>query len=220
MYAIILGCGRTGLNLAKELLEQGHEVTVLEKDRNRSDQANELLGQISIVGDGCQQQVLKSVGLHRAEVFIALSGTDEDNLISCQLAKHVFEVPKTIALINNPNNEELFRILGVDVRISSTSLILQHIEEELSAAVVHMQALGSSARELVSITIPPDASAVGKRLSDLTMPAESLVSLIVTKEGNTRFPDEIFELQPADQALVVTTPEKELEVRRVFTGVD
>ena len=220
MYAIILGCGRTGLNLAKELLEQGHEVTVLEKDRNRSDQANELLGQISIVGDGCQQQVLKSVGLHRAEVFIALSGTDEDNLISCQLAKHVFEVPKTIALINNPNNEELFRILGVDVRISSTSLILQHIEEELSAAVVHMQALGSSARELVSITIPSDASAVGRRLSDLTMPAESLVSLIVTKEGNTRFPDEIFELQPADQALVVTTPEKELEVRRVFTGVD
>jgi len=220
MYAIILGCGRTGLNLAKELLEQGHEVTVLEKDRNRSDQANELLGQISIVGDGCQQQVLKSVGLHRAEVFIALSGTDEDNLISCQLAKHVFEVPKTIALINNPNNEELFRILGVDVRISSTSLILQHIEEELSAAIVHMQALGSSARELVSITIPSDASAVGRRLSDLTMPAESLVSLIVTKEGNTRFPDEIFELQPADQALVVTTPEKELEVRRVFTGVD
>ena len=220
MYAIILGCGRTGLNLAKELLEQGHEVTVLEKDRNRSDQANELLGQISIVGDGCQQQVLKSVGLHRAEVFIALSGTDEDNLISCQLAKHVFEVPKTIALINNPNNEELFRILGVDVRISSTSLILQHIEEELSAAIVHMQALGSSARELVSITIPSDASAVGRRLSDLTMPAESLVSLIVTKEGNTRFPDENFELQPADQALVVTTPEKELEVRRVFTGVD
>jgi len=220
MYAIILGCGRTGLNLAKELLEQGHEVTVLEKDRNRSDQVNELLGQISIVGDGCQQQVLKSVGLHRAEVFIALSGTDEDNLISCQLAKHVFEVPKTIALINNPNNEELFRILGVDVRISSTSLILQHIEEELSAAVVHMQALGSSARELVSITIPPDASAIGKRLSDINMPAESLVSLIVTKEGNTRFPDEIFELQPNDQALVVTTPEKELEVRRVFTGVD
>lgn len=220
MYAIILGCGRTGLNLAKELLEQGHEVTVLEKDRNRSDQANELLGQISVVGDGCQQQVLKSVGLHRAEVFIALSGTDEDNLISCQLAKHVFEVPKTIALINNPNNEELFRILGVDVRISSTSLILQHIEEELSAAVVHMQALGSSARELVSITIPPDASAIGKRLSDINMPAESLVSLIVTKEGNTRFPDEIFELQPNDQALVVTTPEKELEVRRVFTGVD
>ena len=220
MYAIILGCGRTGLNLAKELLEQGHEVTVLEKDRNRSDQANELLGQISIVGDGCQQQVLKSVGLHRAEVFIALSVTDEDNLISCQLAKHVFEVPKTIALINNPNNEELFRILGVDVRISSTSLILQHIEEELSAAIVHMQALGSSARELVSITIPSDASAVGRRLSDLTMPAESLVSLIVTKEGNTRFPDENFELQPADQALVVTTPEKELEVRRVFTGVD
>ena len=72
----------------------------------------------------------------------------------------------------------------------------------------------------MSITIPSDASAVGRRLSDLTMPAESLVSLIVTKEGNTRFPDENFELQPADQALVVTTPEKELEVRRVFTGVD
>jgi trk system potassium uptake protein TrkA len=220
MYAIILGCSTTGLNLAKELLEQGHEITILEKDRTRSDQANDLLGQISIVGDGCQQQVLKSVGLNRADVFIALSGTDEDNLISCQLAKHVFSVPKTIALINNPNNEELFRILGVDVRISSTSLILQHIEEELSASVVHMQALGSSARELVSITIPPDASAVGKRIADLNMPAESLISLIVTKGGNTRFPDEIFELQPNDQALVVTTPEKELEVRRVFTGVD
>ena len=220
MYAIILGCGRTGLNLAKELLEQGQEITILEKDRIRSDQANDLLGEVTIVGDGCQQQLLKSAGLGRADVFIALSGTDEDNLISCQLAKHVFDVPKTIALINNPNNEELFRILGVDVRISSTSLILQHIEEELSASVVHMQALGSSTRELVSITIPPDASAVGKRLSDLNMPTESLVSLIVTTGGDTRFPDEIFELQPNDQALVVTTPERELEVRRVFTGVD
>jgi trk system potassium uptake protein TrkA len=220
MYAVILGCGRTGLNLAKELLEQGHEITIIEKDRTRSDQANELLGQISVVGDGCQQHLLASVGLKRADVFIALSRTDEDNLISCQLAKHVFAVPKTIALINNPINEDLFRILGVDVRISSTSLILQHIEEELSASVVHMQALGSSARELVSITIPPDASAVGKRLVDISMPAESLVSLIVTKEGNTRFPDELFEIQPNDQALVVTTPERELDVRRVLTGVD
>ena len=76
MYAIILGCSRTGLNLAKELLEQGQEITIIEKDRARSDQANELLGQVSVGGDGCQQHLLKSVGLHRADVFIALSGTD------------------------------------------------------------------------------------------------------------------------------------------------
>ena len=221
MYAIVLGCGKMGLNLTRALLEQGHEVTVIDWDPQRALVANEQLGGVVIVGDGCESSLLREAGVQRADVFIALTGNDEDNLVSCQMAKHRFKVPKTIALVNNPRNEELFRILGVDVQVSGTAIILQHIEEELpAAALVHMQALGTSHRELVSIKIPPDASIVGRSLKDMSMPPGSLVSLVVSLDGQTRFPDEEFVLQAGDQVLVVTSPEGEESVRETLTGVE
>ena len=220
MYAIVVGCGKMGFNLARALLGQGHEVTVIDWDRRRAVVANEQLGGVVVVGDGCESSLLRQAGALRADVFIALTGNDEENLVSCQMAKHRFQVAKTIALVNNPKNEELFRILGVDVQVSGTAIILQHIEEELpAAALVHMQALGSSHRELVSIKIPPDASVIGRLLRDVSMPSGTLPSLVVSLDGQTRFPDEEFFLQAGDQVLVVTSPEGEESVREIFTGV-
>ena len=220
MYAIVVGCGRMGFNLASALVEQEHEVTVIERDLQRVLTANEQLGQIVMVGDGCEPRVLSKAGTQRADVFIALTGKDEDNLVACQVAKHRFQVPKTIALVNYPRNEELFRILGVDVQIGSTAIILQHIEEELpTTGVVHMQAPGASNWELVSIKVPPDAACVGKPLKELVMPSGSMVSVVVQVDGQAHFPQENVVLHAGDHLLVVTNPESEETVMETLTGV-
>ncbi|MSQ41180.1 MAG: TrkA family potassium uptake protein [Dehalococcoidia bacterium] len=221
MYAVIVGCGRMGFNLARALLEQGHEVTVTERDLERSKVANEQLGQVVVVGDGCEPQVLREAGAQRADVLVALTGKDEDNLVACQVAKHLFRVSRTIALVNNPKNEKLFHLLGVDVQLSHTSMVLQHVEEELpGAGVVHMEGLRGSNWELVSIKIPSDAMAVGKPLREMRLPQGSVVSLVIGADGLAHFPSENILLHTGDQLLVVTSPESEETVRETLTGVN
>lgn len=221
MYAIVVGCGRMGFNLVWALIEQQHEVAVIERDPERCGFANEQFGHVAMVGDGCEPSALHEVGTERADVFIALTGKDEDNLVACQLAKHRFLVPKTIALVNNPRNEELFRILGIDVQIGSTAIILQHIEEEIpETGVVHIEAPRASNWELVSIKIPPDAACVGKPVNELRMPEGSVVSMVVQMNGQAHFPQENVILHAGDQILVVTNPASEELIMETLTGVE
>jgi trk system potassium uptake protein TrkA len=178
------------------------------------------LGSLVIVGDGCEESVLREAGTSRADVFIAVTGTDEDNLVACQIAKHRFHVSRTISLINNPNNEKLFIELGVDVCVSSTDIILSHIEEELPEhALVHFMAIRGSNREVVGIRVPPDAAVVGQVLGEVPMPDDSLISFIVKKDGTLLPPDNEAVLGPEDEVIVVTTAEGEEALREALTGI-
>lgn len=185
MYILIVGCGIIGSSLAKALVMEEHEVLVIDKDITRCEKLEEDLGSITVNGDGCEADVLSASGINRADLVIAVTGSDADNLVSCQLAKHLFNVPKAISLINNPANTTLFKLLNVDVTVSSTDLILSHIEEELPAhGLVHLMPLTGTNRALVQIKIPPDAKVVGKCLKDLTLPDGTLVSMIITETGD------------------------------------
>ena len=134
MYIVIGGGGQVGYYLAKGLIEQGHEVLLLEKDRKRVEHLSEELGETSVVrGDACEARTLAEVGASRANLVIAVTGDDEDNLVICQVAKARFHVPSTIARVNNPRNEGLFRRLGIDVIISPTQSILHMIEAQAFA---------------------------------------------------------------------------------------
>ena len=219
MYIIVIGCGKVGYQLSRALLASGHEVLAVERNSHRCEMVNDELGNICMGGDGSEPHVLEEVGASRGDVLIAVTGLDEDNLAACQLAKHRFNVPRTIALINNPQNDPLFKLLGVDVTVSSTDIILNHIEEELPThpLIHHVMSLRESQRELVDIRIPPDSASVGKLLSELELPQESIISLVVSSDGEPHLPNGELQLQANDEVVAVTTPEEEEALLEALT---
>ena len=133
MYVIVIGGGRVGYQLARHLLDRGEEVTLIEKDGRRAEWLEGQLGSIVMTGDGDEMAFLETTGIERADVVMAVSGDDEDNLIALQLAKKRFKVPLTIARVNNPANVEIFKTLGVDEAISATDVLLNAMEQRLAA---------------------------------------------------------------------------------------
>src|SRR6185503_5285714 len=131
MFVLVIGGGKVGYYLSKELIDSGHEVVLMEKDRGRADQIADEIGSIVVAHDGCEGKYLAEAGAKRADIVAAVTGDDEDNLVICQMAKHHFDVPRTIARVNNPKNEELFKHLGVDELISPTRMILGSIEQDI-----------------------------------------------------------------------------------------
>ena len=124
MFVIVVGGGRIGFYLTKELLAEGHELVLMEKDPRSAERIRDELGSVVVNRDGCEGTHLAEAGANRASIVAAVTGDDADNLVVCQMAKHHFDVPRTIARVNNPRNEVLFRHLGVDEIISPTRMVL------------------------------------------------------------------------------------------------
>ena len=219
MYIIVVGGGRVGYYLTKALLDEGHEVLILEKDANWCQGIAEELGSVSFHGDGCEAATLAEVGTGRADMFVAVTGDDEDNLISCQVAKHKFNVPRTIARIRNPKNESIFKKLGIDVTVSSTNIILEHIEEEVPThPLTHLLTIRDKGLEIVEVKIPPESPTVGKSVKDLPLPPETILSLIIRKERKPIIPTASTVIQAEDQIIAVTTTESEAALQALLRG--
>jgi len=219
MYIIVVGGGRVGYYLTKELLNEGHEVLVIEKSAIVCETIAELLGSICIRGDGCEASTLAEVGTERADMLVAVTGDDEDNLVACQVAKHKFNVPRTIARIRNPKNEVIFKKLGIDVTVSSTNIILEHIEEQVPThPLTHLLAIEDSGLEIVEVKIPPESTAVGKSVRQLSLPQGSKLALVIRKEGKNRVPTLNTILRAGDRIIALTTPESEEALRTVLRG--
>ena len=219
MYMVVIGGGRVGYYLAKALLDEGHEVLVIEKNAAICETMTDELGSICLRGDGCEATTLAEAGTSRADMVIAVTGDDEDNLVACQVAKHKFNVPHTIARINNPRNESIFKKLGIDVTVSSTNLILESIEEEVPThPLTHLMDIRYKGLEIVEIKIPPESMAVGKSVKELPIPKGSILSLVITKDKSPRVPTGKTILQAEDQVIAVTPPEQEEELRAALRG--
>ncbi len=150
MFVLVVGGGKVGYYLTKELIESGHEVALMEKDRGRAQQITDEIGSVVIPQDGCEGKYLNEAGANRADIVAAVTGDDEDNLVICQMAKHHFDVPRTIARVNNPKNEALFRHLGVDEIISPTRMVLGSIEQDIPVhELLHLAALGVGELEII-----------------------------------------------------------------------
>lgn len=219
MYIIVVGGGKVGYYLSKTLLSEGHEVLILEKDPTKCGVICEELGNIVMRGDGCEARTLADAGTERADMLIAVTNEDEDNLVACQVAKHKFNVPRTIARINNPKNEKIFRKLGIDVTISSTNLILEHIEEEVPTyPLVHLLTpKGEEGLEIVEMKVPPNSPVVGKRMKDLALPPDSLICLMIGK-GGAHVPTEDTILEAEARLVAVTKPEAEEALKAAIRG--
>ena len=219
MYIIVVGGGEVGYHLSKILLNDGHEVLILEQDATRCERLTEELGGVVHRGDGCEAATLDSVGTGRADMLVAVTDGDEDNLVACQVAKHKFNVPRTIARITNPNNETIFKILGIDATVSSTNLILAHIEQELpSHPLIPLLKFKSGTFEVVEVKIPPDSKVVGKKIGSFNMPEGSVVLLVIGKEKGPFIPTDNTILEAEDEVVAITTAANEEVMRAILSG--
>jgi len=214
MYIIIVGGGSVGYHLCKALLKEGHEVLVLDKDAARCENFEDDLGSVCVRGDGCEVAILAEAGVSRAEVFIAATDEDEDNLVACQVAKHKFGVPRTIARVNNPENEKIFRKLGVDCPISVTTLILEHIEEKIPThPLIHLLAMGEEKMEIVEVRILEGSKSVGKLVKDLSLPSDSILALLIRNGQKPQVPTVDTVLEVNDRIIALTTTDSEVALQ-------
>ena len=220
MYIIIVGGGRLGYYLMKALLKEGHEVLVLEKDARICKTITDEFGSVCFRGDGCEASTLAEVGTGRADMLVAVTGDDEDNLVACQVAKHKHNVPRTIARIRNPRNAVLFKKLGVDVTVNTTDLIIEVIEHEVPThPVTQLLTLDEKGLIIVDVRISPESSTIGKAVKDLSLPKESKLALIIPNEGNAHVPLAHTILQAGDQIIAITSSENKEELKAALGGM-
>jgi len=219
MYIVVIGGGRLGYYLLKALLNEGHEVLVLEKDARVCKTITDELGSVCYRGDGCEAATLAEVGTGRAEMLVAVTGDDEDNLVSCQVAKHKHNVPRTIARLRNPQNAELFKKLGVDVTISATDIILEAIEREVPThPATELLALDEKGLVIVDVKISPESTTVGKAVKELSLPKESKLVLIIPAQGSAHAPASNTVLKDGDQIIAITPPETKEALQTALRG--
>src|SRR5215212_584144 len=202
MFVLVVGGGKVGYYLTKELVENGHEVVLMEKDRARAAQIVDELGSIVVPHDGCEGKYLGEAGSNRADIVAAVPGDDEDNLVICQMAKHHFDVPKTIARVNNPKNEQLFRHLGVDESISPTRMALGSIEQDIPVhELLHLAALDNEL-EIIEAQLQFHSPAVGKTPAELTIP-EGCSLFAVIRDGKATPMRSDTVLQEGDKVIAI-----------------
>jgi trk system potassium uptake protein TrkA len=219
MYIIVVGGGKVGYYLTKSLLEVGHEVLVIEQDPRKCAILTDELGANVLQGDGCDVAVMARAGLSRADVMVAVTGDDEDNLVACQLARHKFHVPRTIARINNPKNERIFRKLGIDVTVSSTELILSQIEQVIpSQSLVHLLTLRNVGVSFVELSIQADSPALGRPLHQLGVPDDCILALVIRRDKEAIIPYGQTMLEPGDQVIAVTSEASEGTLYEILRG--
>jgi trk system potassium uptake protein TrkA len=216
-YVLIIGGGKVGFYLAKHLIERGYEVTLVEKNKQRAEWITHQLGTVSLmVGDGDEMAFLATTGIERAGVVVAATGDDEDNLIACQLAKRKFNVPRTIARVNNPSNVKVFKALGIDVPVSATELLMGLIEAELGQSeVVRGVAVKASGASLVDVALPELSTLLGQRLDQLKLPEGEMVVCIV-RGGLPVVPSPGEVVQKGDELIIYS---QTLDVGRVSEAV-
>jgi trk/ktr system potassium uptake protein len=218
MFVLVIGGGKVGYYLTKELIGSGHEVVLMEKDKDRATQIADEIGSVVIAHDGCEGKYLAEAGANRADIVAAVTGDDEDNLVICQMAKHHFDVPRTIARVNNPKNESLFKHLGVDELISPTRMILGAIEQDIPVhELLHLAALGEGDLELIEAHLQAGSPAIGRATKDLTMPEGcSLFAVIRNGKATPLRPDTI--LAEGDKVIAIGKAECEAGLHEQLIG--
>jgi trk system potassium uptake protein TrkA len=218
MFVLVVGGGKVGYYLTKELIGAGHEVVLMEKDRTRADQIADEIGSIVIPHDGCEGKYLGEAGCNRADIVAAVTGDDEDNLVICQMAKHHFNVPRTIARVNNPKNETLFKHLGVDEIISPTRMILASIEQDIPVhELLHLAALGESELELIEAHLQQGSPAIGRAPRDLDIPDGcSLITVVRGGVATPLRPETV--LEEGDKVIAIGRADCETQLHRQLIG--
>lgn len=206
MYIIVVGGGKVGWNLARELMDKGEEVTLIESDRRRYLVIEQELEHAVQYGDATELWVLERAGIQRADLVIAVTGDDEDNMLICQVAKEKYLCQRIVARVNNPRNLQHFKLLGIQPAVSATDLILRLIEHEVPRyGLVHLLALEEERLEIIELEVAADAPAAGRRVQDVPLPDGCLI-ISVLRAGSGFVPKADTVIQAGDEVLLVLDP--------------
>ena len=216
MYVIIAGGGKVGWNLARELIGKGHEVTLLENNRRRYLTIEEELEHAVQYGDASELWVMERGGIQRADLVIAVTGDDEDNLLICQIAREKYLCERIIARVNNPRNLQWFELLGIQPAVSATDLILRLIEHEVpSYGLVHLLDLPAEELEIIEVEVAEEAPAADKRVDQVQLPDGSLI-ISVLRGGKGFVPKADTIIEVGDEVLLVLDPGLEEAITAQF----
>ena len=216
MYLIVVGAGKVGVNLTRELLGQGHEVTLIENSRSRYLLVEQELEHNIQYGDASELWVLERAGIERAEMVIAVTGDDEDNILICQVAKDKYGVERIIARVNNPRNRAHFDLLGIKPVVSATDLILKLLEHEVPHnKLVHLLDLEAEKIEIIEVRLRENSPIAGKKVGEIETPDRTLL-ISILREGAGFVPTAESELKVGDDILAVLDPIQEEELKRVL----
>jgi trk system potassium uptake protein TrkA len=217
VYVVIAGAGKVGWNLARELMAKGHEVTVIESSRARYLTVEQELEHAIQYGDATELWVLERAGINRADLTIAVTGDDEDNLLICQIAKEKYLCARIIARVNNPRNRQYFELLGIQPAVSATDLILRLIEHEVpSYGLVHLLDLRDEQLEIIEVEVGQGAPAAGSKVADVELPDGSLI-ISVLRNGRGFVPNSETVIDAGDEVLLVLDPGLEDRITAQFT---
>jgi trk system potassium uptake protein TrkA len=218
MYIIIVGAGKVGVNLATMLMAQKHEVLLIEKNRTKLPELRNLFGESVMEGTGSRVQVLKEGGANRADVVVAVTEKDEDNLIICQLAKTIFHCRRTIARIHDPHQEDVFAKLGVDATVSSTRIINSLIEEQVQAEdmVIPLLTLRGGNVEIIEFELSSHSTVVGKKIKEIHLLEGSILISILRKE-EVILPKGETEFQAGDRVVALIKKGSESGIKAILS---
>jgi trk system potassium uptake protein TrkA len=216
VYVIIVGAGKVGWNLARELIARDREVTLIESDHAKYRTVEEELEHAVQYGDATELWVLERAGIQRADLVIAVTGDDEDNILICQVAKEKYGVQRIVARVNNPRNLQHFKLLGIQPAVSATDLILRLIEHEVPEyGLIQLLALEEEHLEIIELEVGEGSEADGRRVADIQLPDGSLV-ISVLRGGTGFVPKGDTLVNAGDQVMLILDPGLESEITLQF----
>lgn len=216
MNVLVIGCGKVGYFLARTLREHGHHPTLIEADRERAKRSANELDMVVYCGDGTSIDMLETAGCADTDALIAVTGSDQNNLVACQLAKRLFRVKRTVARVNNPKNTQVLKRLGVDIALSSTDVLARLIEREVDSAVIRqIVPLNQGEASINEIDLPDNYPLDGVRLQDLSLPEESIL-VSITRGDKMIIPRGKTQLHSGDRIILLCHNRELHQLRHVL----
>ncbi|MDX9788708.1 MAG: TrkA family potassium uptake protein [Desulfobacterales bacterium] len=217
MNILIVGGGASLYFLCRNLTAKGHEVVIINRDREECVQLARQLSAMVICGDGSDAGILKEAGAMSTDVLLAITPNDQDNLVICQLAALEFDVPRTVALANDPDNAEIFEKLGVPA-FSTTHIVGSLIEQRASLEqITNLLPVGEGKVNVTEIVLEADSPVAGKCLKDFALPENALVAVVI-RDHQPIVPRGASRLLAGDQLVLITLPENHGRVLKTITG--
>jgi trk system potassium uptake protein TrkA len=217
---VIAGAGAVGRHLASDLAERGHSVTLIEQDPATLEVAKEWAPDVEhLLGDACEPWVLEKAELRSADVVAAVTGDDEDNLVTSLLAKQEYGVPRVLARVNHPDNEWLFNEQwGVDAAVSPPHILTAMVEEEVTVGdLVRLLPLERGRISIVELTVPTDSPNAGHPLYEMRLPADAAIVAVI-REGHVVIPQPETVVSDGDEILALAVKESEPLLRAAILG--
>lgn len=216
MRIIIVGGGKLGYYLARDLIEKGHNISIIEKKHSRCIKISEGLDTEVICGDGTEIQTLIDADISKADCFVSVTGKDQDNLVACQLAKDKFLIEKVIARVNNPRNAEVVQELGIDNIINSTDILTRMIQQEIDNSNIRLLTkLSNKELSIFSVIIPNNSKVKNKKVRDLNFPKGSIIVSIIRNEESI-VPQGDTEVFVDDEVIVVSENLDQQSIEDIF----